>query len=110
MPKRKKPENRTPQEEIAAVIGWAKQTGHDDAPAIQALQREPTPGNVFEAVRWAARHGFHNIAAALRDRALCIDDMTQEEVDKLFFGMLERDGCFEIDIGPMSDAPAHGKR
>jgi hypothetical protein len=36
--------------------------------------------------------------------------MTQEEVDKLFFGMLERDRCFEIDTGPMSDAPARGKR
>jgi hypothetical protein len=41
---------------------------------------------------------------------LCIDDMTQEEVDKLFFGMLERDGCFEIDIGQMPAAPARGKR
>jgi hypothetical protein len=49
MPKRKKPANRTPQEEIATVIAWAKQSGQDDAPAIQALQREPTPGNVFEA-------------------------------------------------------------
>lgn len=96
---RKKPENRTPSEEIAAVIAWAKQTGHDDAPAIQALQQESTPTNVFEAARWANKHGFYNITAALRDRVLCIDNMPQEEVDKLFFGMIERDGGFEIDIG-----------
>jgi hypothetical protein len=110
MPKRKKPENRTPQEESAAVISWAKQTGHDDAPAIQTLQREPTPINVFEAVRWADRNRFHNIAAALRDRALCIDDMPQEEVDELFFRMVERDGGFEIDLDPMCEAPARRDR
>ncbi|MGA8758140.1 MAG: hypothetical protein WB611_17760 [Stellaceae bacterium] len=105
MPRHKNPENRTAREEIAAVIAWAKQTGHDDVPAIQALQREPTPKNVFDAVRWANQQGFHNIADALRDRALRIDDMPQEEVDQLFFHMFERDGGFEIDIDDCPDEP-----
>jgi len=69
MPRRKNPE-KSAREEIADVIAWAKQTGHDDAPAIQALQREPTLSHVFEVVRWADQHGFRNIAQALRDRAL----------------------------------------
>ena len=30
------------------------------------------------------------------DRALCVDDMPQEEVDKLFSHMIELDGVFEI--------------
>jgi hypothetical protein len=70
MPRPKNPENRNSPEEIVAVIAWAKQTGHDEAPAIQALQRAPTPSNVVEAVRWADHQGFDNIAAALRSRAL----------------------------------------
>lgn len=70
MPRPKNPENKNAREEIAAVIAWAKQSGHDEAPAIQALHRAPTPSNVVEAVRWADQQGFHNIAAALRSRAL----------------------------------------
>ena len=53
--------------------------------------------------RWADQNGFRNVAKALRDRALCIDDMPQEDVDKLFSHMIERDGGLEIDIGPMAD-------
>jgi hypothetical protein len=44
---------RSPRQEIAAVIAWAKQTDYSDVPALQRSQRELTPSDVFEAVRWA---------------------------------------------------------
>ena len=72
MPRAKPPENRTAREEIAAGIAWAKQTGFDDVPAIQALQREPTRATVLTAIQWADSQGFRNIAAVLRERGLAL--------------------------------------
>jgi hypothetical protein len=56
------------REEIASVIDWAERQGYADVPAIAALRHQPKPETVLAAIQSADRHGFRNIAAALRAR------------------------------------------
>jgi hypothetical protein len=66
----KKPENQTPQEVIAYFLRWAEFFAHDD-PTITALRTDPTsPQHVRAVIQWAERHGYFNVAAGLRNRAL----------------------------------------
>jgi hypothetical protein len=70
MPSRKSRKNWTAQEEIASVITWAERMGYADVPAIKGLRQPPTPAAVLAAIQWADSQGFHNVAAALRERGL----------------------------------------